>query len=87
MKHVSKRWIWLALAGAGLLASAACNSNRSDNDSDSAYSTDAAGNPDTANVAADASPYSQTLTFRQYSFTVNTEGEGSLVRSVAKSFE
>lgn len=78
MKQVSKQWLLLAVAGAGILCSIACNNSRSGNEQDSTYSTDAAGNPDTANMVTGPPPYSKTLTFKQYEFVVNTEGEGAL---------
>jgi hypothetical protein len=68
--------------GAGFCCSLACNNRRSENGNDS-ISTDAAAEPDTAAAVREAdAPYSQTLTFKQYSFVVNQEGEGSLRRLI-----
>jgi hypothetical protein len=67
------------MAGAMLCCSLACNNRRTDQANDS-ISTDAAGNPDTATMVSGSPVFSKTLTFRQYSFTVNQEGEGSLRR-------
>jgi hypothetical protein len=76
MKRVSKRWMLLAIA-AGLLGAWACNSGRSTNENDSTMNTDAAPG-DTVATAAGPEGYTQTLTFKQYTFTVNQQGEGAL---------